>query len=194
MTNGENPYEAPRTTEFSRDESGERLSAAYGVDSRLLYRTYSFYAWQTTVMRYIIFPVTSVALVALLLLLLADAPRSYLIGCAVFFCIMHLVQMIVPHVQVKWLIRDVRRQTALSWLGPYFVHVTRNRLTVTQGERSFDVALADVQDYQFTGDLLLVVLEKGVVLPIPESGDFGGDTFLSFCDEFARRLTEAEKT
>jgi hypothetical protein len=164
------------------------------VDQRLVYRALRFDIERRTWFRRAVFLASMSALALLLFCLVFQLPFQVAVAVMFVFVALHLAQMIVPH----WWTRRVVRQCQRSgkWpvkQGETYVDVELRvlRLRWESGSRSWP--LENVADAFYLGDMLLICPEPGVLIPVPRTADFGGDSFVTFCRVLAVRLTADEQ-
>ncbi|HEV3341548.1 MAG TPA: hypothetical protein VG125_14375 [Pirellulales bacterium] len=190
----DNPYalfgnEGARAA-FDFDPQATTLRATFTLDRATLHRALRLYFARNRRLRWFI----NLALLALAPLLFLVKPGEP-IGPAATFLVLALVALNSPpffYLASGLALLIMRVRAAPSIFRPHVVEVKDGELVEsTEINRSAFKLKAIVDVYQNAG-VVIIVLPGGLIEPIPESADFGADSFDTFCLKLSRAVDAAK--
>lgn len=183
-----NPYQAPENhpDEWRDSGGGGPIQATVLIDRSLMYRAVHFHVLRRRLFERYLFLASTALLVLLLSLLWIDAPRDLEIFFAVLFGLCHVLQVLLPHLWTRSIIRHMQMDTP-GLFGEHQVRVSAGRLACTMREDG-SWLIDEVKEVFFLGDMLLLCPEPGLLIPVPHTADFGRGSFYAFCERFSIAL------
>lgn len=187
-----NPYRPPGSTEQREAPREDRiLRATFEVDRKLVRRALGFLAERRLHVANLELVLSCLLLSGLLAGMLFSLPRAWWLGILALFLLQPLL--------LAWQWRHVRRQLE-AWqlegrwparLGVYRLEVSLDhallQVDAAAPHQQHAWALHEISEIYYLGDLLLLIPEPQVLIPIPRTAEFGGETFATFCRTLAIR-------
>lgn len=191
----DNPYQPPLVEIASLVPDEQRLLvASFPVDSALVHRSLQFLAERRIQAYNLGLLLSFVLLLALLAGVFFRMPRDWWLTLVLVF----FVHQLLLYVWRSWSVRRQLRRWKESgrWpmrFGMYHVEVTADRMLVRIEHDERQWPLGEIAGAFYLGDLLLIIPQPQVLIPIPRSADFSSDTFGSFSRAFAMRYRPAQQ-
>ena len=187
-----NPYESPTEDGWVEPADEARLLVVeFEVGREANYRAAKFDFQQYRWFHQGSFALQVVVFLLLMAGLVYRLPLPWVLTAACLLIALNLGQLFLPHWWTRRRLRAAEQsgQWPVPW-GHYRVEVTRDGLTLRRGESVQYWRLAELSSVFYLGDLLLIVPQPGLFLPVPRTADFGPDGFPSFCRLFALRYQQ----
>ncbi len=187
-----NPYEAPApipSAELPADDD-RVVAATYDVGPELVYRAVRFDMERRTWFRRIVFWLSFFTLALLFVGTVWRFPFWFALSAVGMFVILHGLQIVVPDLWTRRLLRLDQGRGQLLPQGHYRLELTTDEFGWTLAGRRRVWPVRELTDAYYLGDMLLICPEPGTLIPVPRTADFGPESFASFCRLLAIRLRE----